>query len=203
MSDDKWGYGAPEDPKPFDTIQLHGRPYDLIFGEHPHSRSDNNIYALSPSGNIEAFDGHRICWRVEIEEHNYLKQSELSGDEIRKGGSVKLYVDGECIFEDFVRSIDRGLFVAKTAMEKLSDVAGGDWLRAKTRKTMIGRMIFYDGVPAVIESLIVDQGCIWIVPESGKFNAPVYEDDPDDWLSEYGDGLKADVTSPHIWWWRS
>lgn len=203
-ADKKWGFGNPANPKPFDTIQLHGRTYELLFGEHPHSTQDNNIYARSPSGEIENFDGHRLCWRVEVEESNYLKQSELSGDEIRKGGSVRLYVDGECIYDGFCRSIDYGMRHAREIMDRLSEVAGGDWLRAKTRGDLLGRKVFYDGVPAIVERLIVDQGCIMLVPdgEGMQFRAPVYEDDPDDWLSEYGGSVKAEVTDPKIWWWR-
>ena len=198
-----WGIGSKKDAKAFDTIELHGATYDLVFGEHPHSRRDNNVYARSPSGNIEGFDGHRLCWRIEVEEQNYLKESELSGDEIRKGGSFKLFVDGECIYEGFCRSVEYGMKAAERMKDKLSDVAGGDWLRAKTREKLVGRPIFYHGVPAVISSLIVDQGCVIIKAADGhKLRAPVYEEDPDEWALDNGDGVKDEVTSPHIWWFR-
>lgn len=201
---DKWGVGSERDAKAFDTIQLHGHTYELFFGENPHSRQDNNIYARSPSGQVESFDGHRLCWRIEVEESNYLKESELSGDEIRKGGSYKLFVDGECIYEGFCRSVDSGMKMAAAMKDSLGEVAGGDWLRAKSREKMIGRQVFYDGVPAVITSLIVDQGCVMIQAAEGhELRPPVYEEDPDDWRLEHRDfGVKAEVTSPHIWWWR-
>lgn len=203
MTDDKWGVGSEAQAKAFDTIEMHGRPYDLIFGEHPHSRQDGNVYARSADGSVEAFDGHRLCWRIEVEEHNYLKESELSGDEIRKGGSYKLYVDDECIYEGFCRSVEYGIDVAKAIKDKLGDVAGGDWLRAKTRDKMVGRKIFYHDVPAVITRLIVDQGCIIIEAAEGhKLRPPAYEEDPEDWALEHQDGVKDEVTSPHIWWWR-
>jgi hypothetical protein len=204
MRETAWGVGSEGAAKAFDTIQLHGRTYDLIFGELPHSRQDNNIYARAADGRIEGFDGHRLCWRVEVEESNYLKESELSGDEIRKGGSFKLYVDGECIYDGFCRSVESGMKMASAKMEQLGDVAGGDWLRAKTRDKMIGRPIFYHGVPAVITRLVVDQGCVIIEAAEGhQLRPPVYEDDPEDWLLDHQDGVKDDVTSPHIWWWRS
>ncbi len=202
-TEDQWGVGNASNAKAFDTITLHGRQYDLIFGEHPHSRRDNNVYARSPSGEIEEFDGHRLCWRVEIEESNYLKESELSGDEIRKGGSYKLFVDGECIYEGFCRSVESGMKFAARKMEELEEACGGDWLRSKTRERMIGRPIFYHGVPAVITSIIVDQGCVIIQAADGyKLAAPVYEEDPDDLALDHSDGVKDEVTSPHIWWWR-
>lgn len=200
---EKWGVGSKKDAKPFDSVSVNGRPYDLIFGEHPHSRNDNNVYARSSSGDIEAFDGHRLCWRVEVEERNYLKQSELSGDEVRKGGSYRLFVDGECIYEGFCRSVEYGMKAAGRMMEALGDVCGGDWLRAKDRERLVGRPIYYHGVPAVISSLIVDQGCVIIHPADGhKLKAPPHVDDPEDWLLDHEDGVKDEVTSPHIWWWR-
>lgn len=203
MTEQQWGVGNAKDAKAFDTIEMHGRTYDLIFGEHPHSRRDNNVYARSPSGEIEEFDGHRLCWRVEVEESNYLKESELSGDEIRKGGSYRLFVNGECIYEGFCRSVERGMSEAGRKMEALGDVAGGYWLRAKDRERMIGRAIFYHGVPAVITSLIVDQGCVIIQAAEGhKLKAPPYADDPTEWVLDNQDGVKDEVTSPHIWWWR-
>jgi len=203
MTESKWGVGANADAKAFDTIDVHGRPYELIFGEHPHSRQDNNIYARGPDGEIEGFDGHRLCWRVEVAEHNYLKESELSGDEIRKGGAYRLFVDDKCIFEGFCRSVDSGMRMAQQKMHELSEAAGGDWLREKDRAKLVGRKVYYHGAPAVITSLIVDQGCVIIAPEDGhKLVAPPYEDDPDEWALEHQDGVKDEVTSPHIWWWR-
>lgn len=204
MTRQEWGVGSESAAKAFDTITMHGRTYDLIFGEHPHSRQDNNIYARSADGQIEEFDGHRLCWRIEVEESNYLKESEMSGDEIRKGGSFKLYVDGECIYEGFCRSVESGMRMALEMKAKLNDVASGDWLRSKTRDKMIGRPIFYYGVPAIITRLIVDQGCVMIEAAEGhQLAAPPYEEHPEDWALEHKDGVKDEVASPHIWWWRS
>lgn len=205
MSDTKWGYGNPENTKAFDTVSLNGREYELVHGEHPHSRSDNSIYLRDSRGGIEAFNGHRRCWRVEIEETNYLKESELSGDEVRKGGEVRLYCDGEQVFDQFVRSINSGIAVAQTMIPKLEEVANGKWLRKKDRDTLIGRKIFYERTPAVITSIIEDQGCIMIAPETGhRFEPPVYkeENEREYWLDEYGDRLKIEVFSDKIWWWR-
>ena len=203
MSDQKWGFGNPPDSKPFAQISMHGRKWDLLFGEHPHSTQDNNIYARSPDGAIYDFDGHRLLWGVEVEEHNYLKESHLSGDEIRKGGNWKLKVNGEVIFEGFCRTMSSGIAAARQKQFELEDVAGGDWIVAERRAKLVGRKIFYDRTPALISSLIVDQGCVMIVPEGDEtFLPPVWEDDPEDWLSEHAKSIKTEVTSPHIWWWR-
>jgi hypothetical protein len=200
----QWGYGKPKDEKPFAQIDMHGRKWDLLFGEHPHSTQDNTTYARSGDGTIYSFDGHRITWAIEVEEHNYLKESELSGDEVRKGGHWLLKADGEQIAEGFCRSLESGIVQARKFKSEISDVAGGDWIVADRRAKLVGRKIFYDRTPAIITSLIVDQGCIMIEPEGkAEFAPPVWEEDPADWLSEHARSIKTEVTSPHIWWWRS
>lgn len=203
MTQDSWGFGNPSDSKPFAKVRLHKSHRDLLFGEHPHSRQDNNIYARSPSGEIYSFDGHRLEWGIEVQEENYLKESELSGDEIRKGGAWRLLVNGEVIASGFCRSLEMGIVLARKAKSELQEAAGGDWLTPEGRAKLVGRKIFYERTPAVITSLIVDQGCVMIAPEPGHaFAPPVWEDSPDDWLSDHSQSIKTEVTSPHIWWWR-
>lgn len=203
MNDGKWGVGNEAAAKAFDTVKVDGRTYELFFGEHPHSRQDNSVYARGEDGGIEAFDGHRLCWRVEVEESNYLKESEYSGDQIRKSGVYRIFVDGECIYEGFCRSVSSGMKLAERMMELMSEVCSGDWLRTKTRASMLGRKIFYHGVPAVITRLFVDQGAVIIEAAEGhRLMPPPYVDDPQDWAIDNSDGVKDVVTSPHIWWWR-
>src|SRR6266550_5734358 len=92
---DKWGVGNKKDEKAFAKTFVGSREVELFFGEFPHSRSDNNIYARWPDGRIDEFDGHRVLVSVELSMKNYLKESELSGDEIRKGGSCLIKFNGE------------------------------------------------------------------------------------------------------------
>src|SRR5262245_54628123 len=107
MSEEKWGYGDPQDKKPWGKAIMgrpgRPRPMDLLWGEHPHSRSNNNIYAREGDGEIYGFDGHRILIDVTIRSNNYLKSSYYSGDEIRKGGSGAIIADGEQVYEFFFR----------------------------------------------------------------------------------------------------
>lgn len=202
MSEEKWGYGNPESDKAFDTITLGNETWDLVWGEHPHSRSDDRMYARAPDGRIEGFSGHRICFGVEIAEKNYLKESHLSGDEIRKGGSGRILADGVVIYEFFTRDCSNALLRAHAYIEQLKEAAGGDWLTAKGREKLIGRKIYYDRTPAIIERCITDQGCIIIVPESGEFPPPVYASEPEDFHREDATSIKTEVIDPRIWWWR-
>ena len=47
---EQWGVGKEKDAKAFDTVKMGGEELELIFGEHPHSRQDNTIYARGKSG---------------------------------------------------------------------------------------------------------------------------------------------------------
>ena len=109
MENEKWGVGNASKEKAFDTVKLKNKEsVELIFGENPHSRQDNNIYARTKDGQIYGFSGHRTPIKIEIEEYNYLKTSGLSGDEIRNGCTTKVYSDGIQIFETFSRNYEQG-----------------------------------------------------------------------------------------------
>lgn len=47
------------------------------------------------------YDGHHVAWAVLAEEWDYLKQSGLSGNEVRKGGRVRIFADGRQVYEFF------------------------------------------------------------------------------------------------------
>jgi hypothetical protein len=197
MPSESWGVGNEASAKAFDTILINNQEYDLIFGQHPHSRQDNNIYARSKSGRIEAFDGYRIRTKVEVEEQSYLKESYLSGNEFRKGGSCKIYFDDICCFEFFHRNAQWALIKAHQLIGELKEHESG-WASKKQRDKLVGRKIYYRQVPAIIDSLIVEQGCVIIKPASGGIvPPPVYDKD-----RETDTFAKAEVTDPNIWWFR-
>lgn len=92
---EKWGFGK-GDTEPFAITWLgknKNQQLELLWGEHPHSRSNDNMYARTPSGTIFEFAGHRALIDIEFKSYNYLKESELSGDQIRKGGICKIISD--------------------------------------------------------------------------------------------------------------
>lgn len=193
---DQWGVGDQDNAKAFDEVLCEGSRVELIFGEHPHSRSDNNIYARFPSGEIEPFDGHRVCTKVVIQEYNYLKESELSGDEIRKGGSAKIFFDDVQVYEFFHRDTTRALIECHHMIEKLASLP----IRLP-KESPKGKKIFYREVPAVIVRHIVDQGAVIIEPDAGcQFPKPVWEDS--EWYPDEERIIKDDILSPHIWWFR-
>ncbi len=58
--EEQWGFGNAKENKAFDTVKIGEETVDLFFGEHPHSRQDNTIYARTKGGSIYEFDGHRL-----------------------------------------------------------------------------------------------------------------------------------------------
>lgn len=209
MADRQFGIGNKAKDKSFGTAtvgQDNPRTVDLVFGEHPHSYSENNIYARYADGSIEEFDGHRIQVKIELETFNYLKESHFSGDEIRKGGEGRIFLNGEQITSYFFREIEYGLTQAKGELTKLMDHPVS-WWDAKEREKMVGRKVYYENTPAVVKYLFLDQGCVVLEPEAGhQFPIPAHE------LEEAkNEGrqpereertVKIEFTSKSIWWWR-
>lgn len=200
MSDDQWGAGNPEKWSDHGTVMVGDRRYPLIWGEHPHSRSDKNHYVKMRGDEPVGFSGHRILISVILESSNYLKSSSYSGSEVRSGGSGKIIADGEVVFEFFFRDIHYALRQADHLITELSEHSSG-WLIKDQRDSLIGRRIFYREVPAIISGLVLDQGAIMIDTADGQpFPPPVYADGPDD--DEREARIKTIVTDPHIWWHR-
>ena len=210
MADRKFGVGNALNEKAFGTATLgrgeHARTVELIFGEHPHSYSENNIYARYPGGRIEEFDGHRIQVKIELETYNYLKESELSGDEIRKGGEGKIFINGEPTDSWFFRDITYALDEAKRRLATIMDHPLQLWDK-RERDKIVGRKVYYNNTPALVKYFFADQGCVVLEPEEGhQFPVPAYaiEDarESGGTAEREEDTVKIEITSPSIWWWR-
>jgi hypothetical protein len=199
MSDDTWGAGDPAKWSDHGTVLVGDCEYPLIYGEHPHSRSDNRHYVKLSDKEPVGFAGHRPLISVTLESRNYLKSSHYSGDEIRKGGSGKIISDGEVVWEFFFRDVQWGLLEAHRLISQLSEHSSF-WLMKRERDGLVGRAIYYREIPAVIHRTIVDQGCVMIGTADGQpFPPAVYENEEDD---EKEAVIKDSVLSPHIWWHR-
>lgn len=200
MTEQQWGVGNKAQGKAFDKTKVGNQEYELFFGEHPHGRSDHNIYARSDSGRIEEFDGHRRLIDIKIISYNYLKESELSGDQIRKGVTIQIFSDGEQVWEDFHRDPLDALLKARELLQKLESHETR-WLYKEEREALVGRKIFYREIPCVIERVIVDQGCLIIRREDGEpFPPAVYVEAGEYYEKELT--VKDEIFSKHIWWWR-
>lgn len=141
------------------------------------------------------FDGHRVLWGFSYEPHTYLKESELSGEEWRKGGWVKFFRNGEKVFEDFCREPDHAVFRIASLLHKLMDL---DWNKIK-----VGTKLYWKDTPCVIDYVCSDgQGAMVLkVDGAERFPDPVWADE--DWQKlEDKKQVKVDFLDPHIWWFR-
>jgi hypothetical protein len=198
---DKWGAGSPEKWSDHGTVMVGKQEFRLIWGEHPHSRSDNNHYVVfNEEREPVGFAGHRILIDVRVSSSNYTKESYYSGDEVRKGGSCEIIADGVVVYEFFHRDPRWALRKADSLIGQLSEHPSC-WMSKRDREQLVGRKVFYDRTPAIITSLIADQGCVMLSTEDGKpFPPPVWA--KADMDHEREATIKDDVLSPRIWWFR-
>lgn len=196
MATEKWGVGNKKDEKTFDSVKMrHGGEVGLFFGEHPHSTQDNNTYARTKDGTIHDFSGHRRPFKIEIEEYNYLKESELSGDEIRKGCSVKIFCDGVQVFDEFHRNYEAGYRIAHQFILDMEENWG--WFPKKTEEK-IGKIVGYHEQLFKIKSFIIDQACMMLETADGKPRKKFLWEEEDDYEPETA--IKVEITSPHLTW---
>lgn len=202
MSSEEWGAGNRDNWSDHGTVTVGKQEYPLVYGEHPHSRQDNRHYIdLGKDREPVGFDGHRVLIGVQIESSNYFKESHYSGDEVRKGGSAKILADGEVVFEFFHRDTQWALLRAHSLIGQLREHESG-WMIRKERERLPGRLVSYREHPAVIDYLIVDQGCLILKTEDGQpFPAPAWARD-EGYGYEASSTAKVEVTDPHIWWFR-
>lgn len=198
METEKWGVGNAKDSKAFDTVKLKDKTIELIHGEHPHSRSDQNTYGRTADGKVYGFDGHRRPFKIEIEEYNYLKQSDLSGDEIRKGCSVKVYCDGILCFDGFSRNYEAGYRIAHNFILDMEE--HWNWFPKNVEKE-IGRVVGYNEQLFKIQSFIISQACILLETLDGKPRKKFLWEDEEDYETE--STMKVELTCPNLTWFPS
>lgn len=199
MSEDQWGAGDKSKWHDHGIVIIHNRKYPLIYGEHPHSRSDNRHYVDFGDEPV-GFDGHRILVDVNIKSSNYLKDSYYSGSQIRKGGDCTISFNGLQVYEFFFREVEWALRRAAHLIPQISEHSLRYWDPSEENK-IVGRLIFYREIPAVITRLFRDQGCIIVARRDGlRWPPSVYEEDPQ--RSEKEQEAKVDIVEPtsNIWY---
>lgn len=207
MSEDQWGAGDKSKWSDHGTILIgqgfHTRRAKLIYGEHPHSRNDNKHYVVIDSMNEPVgFEGHRIIVDVQVESHNYLKSSYLSGDEIRKGGTCKIFFDKIQVYEFFFREPISALRRAEALIPKIMEHSLHRYWEPEEAKKLVGKLIFYREIPAIITSVIVDQGCIMVARRDGKDWPPAIYDETPEWAEKEKE-VKCDLveSTTNLWFW--
>lgn len=173
-------------------VEINGKEKELVGvhdedGEYRHEVDNIN------------FDGHRVLWSFGYEPKTYSKESELSGDEWRKGGSMWIKRNGVSVFKEFCRTPERAFVVLAYTLPKLQDFSF-EYLK-------VGYKLYDHNVPVVIER-ICDDGEVMLRSESGENipwphtiealkNGEETEDD-----NEWKDKDRIHILSEHLYWHR-
>lgn len=152
------------------------------------------------------FDGHFVEWKFEYIPKTYLKESELSGDEWRKGGEAKIYLNGDCVLNEFCRTENMALTLITKHLHELKchfELFGVNLKNWK--EEMIGKKIYHAGVPSIVERYCGD-GEIIVRTEDGK-PYQIYghkkEEEKEGKLDDnWKDKDKIHITDSRIYWWR-
>lgn len=194
---EQWGVGDRACAPAFGQSVVNGRVVDLIIGQHPHSRRDNSNYARfrgrDSEGTIVGFDGHYVRMGLRIEEFNYLKESWLSGDQVRKGCKATISFNGVDVYSFDGREMLAVLALVPEKIQALESLP----IDITKPKEAEGRKVFYRETPAVVTH-IFDDGRVGLRCESGMFPHPPWgeaDDEPDACVVE-------DLLTPLIWWYR-
>lgn len=110
------------------------------------------------------FDGHSVIWSFGYEACNYLKESEISGDEYRKGGTMWIKRNGVSVFKQFCRTPERAFVVLAYTLPKLQDFP--------FECLQVGRKIYNMGIPATIERFCGDGEMIVVSEDGSEFPWP-------------------------------
>lgn len=195
--EEQWGVGNKATEKAFDKVKIGSAEAELFFGEHPHSRQDNNIYARFDDGTIHGFSGNRPLVKIEISESNYLKESHISGDEVRASCSANIYANDRLIYSFSTRNhldaLHKASYIIAVILEhpimydfmKTGDISG--------------RKVYYRDVPMVCERYDPKYGCVYAnVAEGETLSVPCWTsvDDHDPLF------VKDDILSDHWYWFR-
>lgn len=149
------------------------------------------------------FAGHFLEWKLEYSPKTYLKESELSGDEWRKGGAVKIYLNGDCVLNEFCREPERALMVLSKGLHELQchfelfGVQIKDW-----KEEMIGKKVRHGSIPSTVISYCGDGEIIVERDDKKPFRPDLYpslareEGDDDEW----GSYDRVHITDKRINW---
>ncbi|MED3549982.1 hypothetical protein [Cytobacillus praedii] len=190
-------------------LEIKGVPYDIYRVEgYVHTiggKYGENCYWACPMGekptyeNLIEFGGEAPTWGVTFDKVNYIK-SKWDETEVRSNGVCWITRNGKKFYQITGRDMDYALAKAQYYLVKLLEECPLYLSERNWKEQAIGRKIWYQNQPAIIKS-VNDENELWIVPEGKPFNAPP---DWEEWMGweDYASGLRVELLSPHIGWFR-
>jgi hypothetical protein len=181
-------------------------PADELNRDHHGSWEWVDVSPDADGSHWSHFLGHREVIDVVLETWNRREVHEWKGrDEIRAEGEWRVFADRVQIGEGYVRRdpLETLLIIRKyiADMSALKDTFGGamfSWRDAE--RGIVGRKVIYYSDPAIVRSLILDQGCCMLDADPGPWGRRPWRDEEDD--EPRTESAKVELLSPHIWWWR-
>jgi hypothetical protein len=188
--------------KPFTIYRIDGH-YHVMGGKY-----NNNCFWCCPSDespshkNLIPFNGSAPTWGVIFEETNYFGKRS-----IKQGGNCYITRNNKKFYEVMGRDVNYCLSKAQYLLVQIQEhpisFSSKNW-----KNELIGRLIYFYDDPAIVTSVIEDQGCLWIEPDRKLINSfsPKQRDLNDEdchWYEEFKNGCKVDYLDPHIWWFRN
>ena len=147
------------------------------------------------------FDGHFLAWKLEYSPETYLKESEYSGDEWRKGGYVRIYLNGDCVLEDFCREPERALMRLSGGLHDLQCFF--EWYGIPDLPTwkeqLVGKKVRHGSIPSTVESYC-GRGEIILKRDDGKDYGPDLYPSLDKEGNEWKDRDRVHITDKRINW---
>lgn len=192
-------------------LEVEGVPYDVYRVDgYIHTiggKWGGNCYWACPAGhrptyeNLIEFSGDAPTWGVTFDRVNYIK-SKWDETSIEANGSCWITRNGKRFYQIPARYMDYGLATAQHLIVRLSEDCPLHLNERTWREQAIGNKIWYEGQPAIITRITQDND-LWIEPDGiEKFKAPIHWGDEFDY-EDYEDGLRVELLSPNIKWFRN
>lgn len=138
---------------------------------------------------------------MEYNPQTYLKESELSGDEWRKGGEVKIYLNGDCVLNEFCREPERALMLLAKGLHELQCHFGVFGVQIDSwKEELIGKKVYYCGIPSTVVRY-AGEGQVIVKRDDGKDYRPdVYPSLMNEEENEWEDEDIVHLTDKRINW---
>jgi len=191
----------------------------VAIDDRPHGEGSSyglNCYYVYPLDEVMSIDNLTpywgikggVSWGIHFEYNNYYRAGNgfTKQDEIREGGQCWITRNGEKFYEVSGRKHEYALAKAQTLIVEIEE-SGWGFFNRNWEKNFIGRKVYYNNQPAKIERICEGQGAMIIVPDGIEaFEPQVWQIDEneskEECMAENGLSVKADIFSPHIWWFR-